>query len=584
MLEDRSLPSVVLGTSFAGLAYPDSGGCVPPDTIAAAGPSHVVELVNNTIAFYSNPNGTRVSQQSLTAFFSPLGGVLALTDPVVSYDELRGRFVVGELDYNATDQSRFDFAVSNDSDPTHGFTLRRFEMNDGVGGFGFADFPRLGWNADAYVVSFDMFTNHANFDHVDTLSIDKNSLAGFRQVVPQGPLQFTSLAPATMHGALPGGPMWFVGTGALSLGQSVRVVQMTNVLSNNSTYTTFQVSVPSSTATPAANQPRNGGLIDTNDDRILNAAWRNNRLVASQTVGFDGSAHARWYDFNTGTAAPTLTEEGEINRGPGVNTYFPSIEIAANGDLGMTFNESSSSEFMSMYVTGRRLTDAPGTMQTPVLSRAGQAIYGDITGAVYRAGDYSGISVDPTATATFWAANEFATAASTNNWGTWITAFRLSQSHRANNGSNVVPLFSSAFAAGQPVGGTATAASLWSPTIGVSSNPLFAPWIPSLAGLTIQVTDLGQAPIGSLTITTEQSTGNFTGTFSCRLGPTQFLLGTVMISVSGTLSPYNLFNGDLSTITFHGTTPRIGALSFSVSFTGTVSMSHQISGTAQLGF
>jgi hypothetical protein len=33
--------------------------------------------------------------------------------------------------------------------------------------------------------------------------------------------------------------------------------------------------------------------------------------------------------------------------------------------------------------------------------------------------------VDPTAPTTFWAANEYATAAASNNWGTWVTNFFL---------------------------------------------------------------------------------------------------------------------------------------------------------------
>src|SRR5439155_16386114 len=42
------------------------------------------------------------------------------------------------------------------------------------------------------------------------------------------------------------------------------------------------------------------------------------------------------------------------------------------------------------------------------------------------AGDYSGISVDPTNGTAFWAANQYATAASAINWGTWISNFAIS--------------------------------------------------------------------------------------------------------------------------------------------------------------
>ena len=79
----------------------------------------------------------------------------------------------------------------------------------------------------------------------------------------------------------------------------------------------------------------------------------------------------------------------------------------------MTFIQSSSTEYMSMYVTGRSTGDALGAMQTPVLVKAGQAAYGaTFDSSPYRAGDYSGITVDP-ADGSFWAANEYATTSGT---------------------------------------------------------------------------------------------------------------------------------------------------------------------------
>src|SRR5262249_54868239 len=223
-LEPRTLLDVGLRllTGFDGMSSVGNGcNCTPPDTDVAVGPAHVVETVNTAIAVYDKATGALRSRQEMTAFFAPLGGVLRLSDPVVSYDELSHRFVIGVLDFTPRSQSRFDFAVSNDADPTHGFTLRRYDMNDGIGGFDFADYSRLGWNADAYVVSFNMFVNDIRYDHVDTLSIDKTSLNGFRQIVPGGLVNHT-LAPATMHGAQPGDPMWLVeGAGGNSNGDAI---------------------------------------------------------------------------------------------------------------------------------------------------------------------------------------------------------------------------------------------------------------------------------------------------------------------------------------------------------------------------
>ena len=402
-------------------------GCTPPDTDVAVGPAHVVETVNTALAVYNKATGARILRQEMTAFFAPLGGVLRLSDPVVSYDELSNRFVIGVLDFQEHSQSRFDFAVSNDADPTHGFTLRRYDMNDGVGGFDGADYPRLGWNADAYVVSFNMFINDVRYDHVDTLSIDKASLTGFRQVVP-GALANHTLAPATMHGSTPGGPLWLVeGAGGNTNGDAiggdvVQVVRMTNVLSDDPTYTTTPLPVTPYAVPPRASQPEGLFEIVTNDARVLNAAWDHGRLVASQTVGTGGLAHARFYEFDTsGGPTPTLTQLGEIAPGPGVHTYFPAVEIATSGRLAMTFLESSATEFMSMYVTGQTEVEPPGTMKTPVVVRAGTANYGRL-----RTGDYAGIAVDPAEPNRFWAANQYAAPPQDDfNWNTWVASFAL---------------------------------------------------------------------------------------------------------------------------------------------------------------
>jgi hypothetical protein len=92
----------------------------------------------------------------------------------------------------------------------------------------------------------------------------------------------------------------------------------------------------------------------------------------------------------------------------------------------MTFMQSSSTEFVSMYVTGQASGDALGIMQTPVRVKQGQAAYGaSFDASPFRAGDYSGITVDPN-DGTFWAANEYAkTPGAAANWGTWMTNFTL---------------------------------------------------------------------------------------------------------------------------------------------------------------
>ena len=429
-LETRNLLSVNVLSLFRGQT--GSAADEPPDTIAAAGPDVIVELVNGqqtnhtSVAYYDKNTGAKLFQQDLSIFFRPLGGVLSQGDVVVIYDELAGRFALGTLDFSlaGAGKSRFDFAVSIDSNPLDGFTLARYDMNDGVGGFDFADYPRIGYNADAYVVSFNMFPAGLPRDHVDTLAIDKNTLAGHRVMVPGGSANFT-MAPASMHDSQPGDPMWFVESSSELGGNTIGIVEMTNVLSDTPSYAITQVAVPDYFGIPYVFglQPFSANTINTDDARIFNSAMRFGQIVAAQSIvdSSNGATHVRWYQFDTTGNAPILVQTGNIDQGLGVNTYYPSIDINILGDLGMTFMESSTSEYMSMYVTGRKSNDPLNAMQPPVLAFAGQDVY---QGG--RAGDFSGTTVDPVDGVTFWSANEYKPHDA--YWGTGIASFSIDSS------------------------------------------------------------------------------------------------------------------------------------------------------------
>jgi hypothetical protein len=66
VLEGRDLPSVLLGTNFAGLGFPDTQGDVPPDTCGAAGPVHYVETVNQTLRISNKTTSAAVATDNST--------------------------------------------------------------------------------------------------------------------------------------------------------------------------------------------------------------------------------------------------------------------------------------------------------------------------------------------------------------------------------------------------------------------------------------------------------------------------------------------------------------------------------------
>jgi hypothetical protein len=391
------MPTVTVGVNVQGLGY---SNVIPPDTNGAVGPNHFVEAINLSVGFYNKSNGSLISSKTLTSFFSGLGGEENFSDPVIEYDTYANKFVLCVLDYASNgSNSRVDFGVSNTSDPTGSWTLKRYDTthDNGGGGVYQTDYPRMGYNADAYVIMLNQFGTP---NHASTLSIRKSDLASFLYAWPTSMATIPGPAPAVIHDGSAGGPMWLVGTGS---GSNIRVFKMTNELNSTPTINSFSVSVPSYSVMSAPRQP-GGSMSWTLDTRVFNAAVRNNFLVAAHNVEVGTNDVARWYEFDISGATPTLAQSGNVSPGGTTDTYFPTIEINTANSLGMTYIESSSSEYMTTYVTGRTTSDATGTMETGAKV---PALTGTSNYTVSRCGDYSGTTVDPSNGTTFWSANEF---------------------------------------------------------------------------------------------------------------------------------------------------------------------------------
>ncbi len=440
ILEDRTVPAISIlnngGNGYAGLSFGQSGGYVPPDTCGAAGPSVYVETVNQALAIY-NPKGTGASalRDTLAHFFFTTGGLAradsssGLSDPIVAYDEQIGRFIVGDQDVNFnTHVSAFDIAVSKTSNPTtlssSDWTFYKIVTTES--GFD-ADYPgNFGYNHDAFVFTLNMF-GVTGGGHAQIVTINTTDLAN---AVPTPQLFKTDLAdfsvrPTTMHDAVAGDPMWFVTEHGDN--HSIDVIKMTGVLTSSPTFGYTNLPVTSYSGVVAPRNP-NGTLITNNiDSRILKAAEANHVIVAAHSVSVSSTQDvAQWYAIDVSGGTPTLAQQGRVSAGANTYIVFPGIDINPSGQIGMSYMKSgtdTSTDYLSMWVTARLASDLAGTMEASVLVPAGKGLanYDDFTSG-NRAGDLSGINVDPV-DGTFWAANEFATSATSNNWGTAVANF-----------------------------------------------------------------------------------------------------------------------------------------------------------------
>jgi uncharacterized repeat protein (TIGR01451 family) len=437
-LEDRTVLSVTLGANYTGMDFNASGGYTPPDTNGAVSNTTYVQTVNQTVALFNKASGSKTAQSSLSTFWFSTGGLphadsgSGLSDPVVTFNNQIGRYIVGDQDVDfSTHVSRFDLAVSTSSDPATLSTSdwKFYSIATTQSGYD-ADFPgNFGYNADAFVVTLNMFPVVGSSYHVQVISVSNSDLKSGAQspAVYKNNLSDFAVRPTVMHDSVAGDPMWLVtehGDNA-----SIDVIKMSNVLSSSPTFAYTNLSVnPYSNVLYPLNP--NGTAITTNiDGRIQKSAEANNTIVACHTVAVSSNQDAiQWYAIDVSSGTPTLKDQGRVGSGSNTYSFYPAIDINANGQIGLTYMKSgndSSSDYMSMYVTGRLPSDAAGTMETPVLVPAGTGVanYADFSGSG-RAGDLGGISIDPS-DGSFWAANEFANTEPNANWGTAIANFSL---------------------------------------------------------------------------------------------------------------------------------------------------------------
>jgi hypothetical protein len=404
--------TLTVGKNYEGVDFNGSNcGCLPPDTNAAVGGNYIVETVNVEIRVYDKTSGSILLDEPLSTFFGAASG----GDVYVVYDSIASRWYVSA--FNSGDSGLF-LAVSKDANPLDGF-LPTYNINN-IGGA--PDYPKPGYNKDAIFISFNDFstTGQAKIVTINKADALSGTLVDF---VSTPEFQFRAMPPAQLSGDTTGGTEWFVSTdGSDVSGNTMRVTEMTNYFSNSPTFTYTSLPVTAYQSSGIANQP--GGtwttFPNTTTTQVLEAA--NGELVTamSSAVAADGFTYNKglYYVVNISGGTPTLVKQGVVDPGAGVSVQMFTAAMDSRGDLGFTWMEGSSTEYVSMWVGA---LDTQGHFSS--YDATPNAGFFNVS---FRIGDYSTIVIDPTDGNTFWAANEYSGQDSaTDIWRTHITSFSL---------------------------------------------------------------------------------------------------------------------------------------------------------------
>lgn len=434
--ETTSPLAPVPGTAFDSLDYTDSGGFVPPDPELAAGPSHVIAVVNTRFAIY-NTSGTELVNNSFTSFFASLSGCNgSLFDPNVLYDEATGRYILG-IDRVASggySGSAYCIGVSASGDPTGNWYLYRFAMNNANANT-WMDYPHAGVGRDAIYMGGNIFSSvpPISFQEGRVWAFDKAAMYAGN---PAGAAEASlgdrgSPQPLNLHGY---GQGTWPSTGPHYIaadpydGNTVTLYTWNNALSGGSLALFVNLNLETATGVtsgmPVNTTQQGGNSIQANDWRTRDLEYRNGYgwLTDSISCNAGGSTVncVRWAQVNL--AAGTITQAG-VYASDNTHRIFPNLAVNHCNDMAVGYTKSSSSMFPGVWYTGRLNSDPAGALQSEAQLKAGEVAYTAFDSPPYRWGDYTGMTIAPNGL-TFWYLGEYSkNLAGSTRWGNYIGSF-----------------------------------------------------------------------------------------------------------------------------------------------------------------
>jgi hypothetical protein len=391
-------------------------GLYPPDNDGAVGSTQFAQIVNTQIAIYSkapNPLTPGCPDQLLNVSQNAFFGYATQTffDARVVFDHVYGRWIFSAVAFPESPSTQFEFiAVSQTDDALGAYNVYAFNARDLSGASdGFWDFPQLGYDENAIIVTGNVFTSLPPPQH----------FVGARAWF---------LPKARMYAGL-GFQFCFFGGGPFDLGTIAppRVYDQSNttvlaIAPNNRNFLSItkftatnavcpislgsaNIAVAAYTIPPNAPQPGTTSRLDTGDNRFQNRSTQNGMFLwQTHSVALGSVSTNRFYRINWSNN--TIAQTGTFFASGTSYDFAPSIAANGTDDVVVTWSASSSVEMPQMRLSGKQNADAiipvggtvVGISAVPLTSNGG---------AVQRWGDYSGTSFD-FFTGQWWIVNELA--------------------------------------------------------------------------------------------------------------------------------------------------------------------------------
>ncbi len=415
-----------LGTGFEGITQ---GPYIPSEPTVAAGPLNIFSAGNVNVTVTNKDGSNRVETDGATFFGVPVAEG-AISDAQCYYDAVHGRFVAVAFTQGTSpsNYSNFYLLISKTNDARGAWWQYKFDMTkDGsTSTANWSDYESLGLTEDKIVLTAQQFTFAADayvypkIRVLDRAALFSGAAASYVDFVnfaaPTGGDTFDTFVTKCARNLTPGDAVGHLLCVRVNGGTNVTYREVTGPPASPSLSAGTKVTVATYTAPPDAVQKGSATLVPTNDCRPGDFVARNGVLVATWHFGTTISATSvsavRLFRMRTSDLT-VLTDE--TFGAASTFYYYPAATVDSAGTVYLGFGRSSSTEYPSAYVTGRRPSDA--SIEPSVLTKAGLSATSQS-----RWGDYTGIDNDASLSGpggtSAWYAGQWTKAA--NSFGTWI--------------------------------------------------------------------------------------------------------------------------------------------------------------------
>jgi hypothetical protein len=407
-----------------------SGTVVPPDPEMAAGPNHLIAVVNLAFEVYDKSGNSLAGPTTYDSFFANVPECGGGFDPTVVYDEEADRFVLG-IDADGT---HYCAAVTATSDPTGAWYIYAVPAQPFGGEF--HDYPHTGVGDEYIVVGANQFGGAVpNGFEGRVWALDKGDMYAGGAMTPitasttdlygtPQPLHLHGFAQGTWPAY--GNTHYF--TTDLYDGCSVQIWEWNIPAAPTITGNLDLCTATGVTGLMPVPAPQSGGeTIEGNDWRMRGFEYRNGSGWIADSIGCNPGAGtvncARWVQVDL-SGVPSVAQAG-VYASDGEYRIFPDLAVNHCDDMAIGYTKTNGQMFPGIWYTGRQAGDPAGTLQGESELKAGEVTYFSFDGAPLRWGDYTGMTIDPDGV-TFWYLGEYAKdvpAGPAANWGNYIGSF-----------------------------------------------------------------------------------------------------------------------------------------------------------------